>query len=102
MEYFSVLKRKENQAPVTPEYNSSYSRGRDQEACNSKSARANNSQELASKKHITKRPDKVAQVGDPEFKPQYQRERSWEPVAHTYNPSYTGGRDQEGHGSEPA
>jgi hypothetical protein len=23
-------------------------------------------------------------------------------VAHTYNPSYTGGRDQEDHGSKPA
>jgi hypothetical protein len=24
------------------------------------------------------------------------------PVAHTCNPSYSGGRDQEGHGSKPA
>jgi hypothetical protein len=23
------------------------------------------------------------------------------PVAHTYNPSYSGGRDQEAHGSKP-
>jgi hypothetical protein len=28
--------------------------------------------------------------------------RSGEPVAHTYNPSYSGGRDQEDHGSKPA
>jgi hypothetical protein len=27
---------------------------------------------------------------------------SWVPVAHTYNPSYSGGRDQEDHGSKPA
>jgi hypothetical protein len=26
---------------------------------------------------------------------------SWAPVAHTYNPSYSGGRDQEYHGSKP-
>jgi hypothetical protein len=26
----------------------------------------------------------------------------WAPVAHTYNPSYSGGRDQEDHGSKPA
>jgi hypothetical protein len=25
-----------------------------------------------------------------------------EPVAHAYNPSYAGGRDQEDHGSKPA
>jgi hypothetical protein len=27
---------------------------------------------------------------------------SWELVAHTHNPSYSGGRDQEDHGSKPA
>jgi hypothetical protein len=27
---------------------------------------------------------------------------SWEQVAHTCNPSYSGGRDQEDHGSKPA
>jgi hypothetical protein len=26
---------------------------------------------------------------------------SWPPVAHTYNLSYSGGRDQEGHSSKP-
>jgi hypothetical protein len=26
----------------------------------------------------------------------------WTPVAHTCNPSYSGGRDQEDHGSKPA
>jgi hypothetical protein len=26
---------------------------------------------------------------------------SWVPVAHTYNPSYSGGRDQEDHSSKP-
>jgi hypothetical protein len=26
----------------------------------------------------------------------------WVPVAHTYNPSYVGGWDQEDHGSKPA
>jgi hypothetical protein len=26
---------------------------------------------------------------------------SWAPMAHIYNPSYSGGRDQEGHGSKP-
>jgi hypothetical protein len=25
----------------------------------------------------------------------------WVPVAHTYNPHYSGGRDQEDHGSKP-
>jgi hypothetical protein len=34
-----------------------------------------------------------------EFKPQYCKKekmrRSWVPVAHTCNPSYSGGRDQE-------
>jgi hypothetical protein len=25
----------------------------------------------------------------------------WVPVAHTYNPSFSGGRDQEGSGSKP-
>jgi hypothetical protein len=35
---------------------------------------------------------------------QTQRESmlSLVPVAHTYNPSYSGGRDQEDHGSQPA
>jgi hypothetical protein len=27
---------------------------------------------------------------------------SWTPLAHTYNPSYSGGRDQEDHGSKSA
>jgi hypothetical protein len=27
---------------------------------------------------------------------------SWAPVAHTCDPSYSGGRDQEDHGSKPA
>jgi hypothetical protein len=27
---------------------------------------------------------------------------SWAPVAHAYNPSYRGGRDQEDQGSKPA
>jgi hypothetical protein len=26
----------------------------------------------------------------------------WAPVAHTHNPSYSGGRDQEDRGSKPA
>jgi hypothetical protein len=28
------------------------------------------------------------------------RNGCWTPVAHTYNPSYLGGRDQEDHGSQ--
>jgi hypothetical protein len=28
--------------------------------------------------------------------------RIWEPVAHTYNPAYTGSRNQEDHSSKPA
>jgi hypothetical protein len=28
--------------------------------------------------------------------------RSWAPAAHTCNPRYSGGRDQEDHGSKPA
>jgi hypothetical protein len=33
----------------------------------------------------------------------YKRIRlSWAPMAHTYNPSYTGSRDEENHGSKPA
>jgi hypothetical protein len=31
-----------------------------------------------------------------------ERKKDWEQVAHTYNPSYSGGRDQEAHGSKPA
>jgi hypothetical protein len=29
-------------------------------------------------------------------------ELSWEPVAYTCNPNYSGGRNQEDHGSKPA
>jgi hypothetical protein len=31
-----------------------------------------------------------------------KNKNSWAPVAHTYNPSYSGGRDQEDHDSKPA
>jgi hypothetical protein len=31
-----------------------------------------------------------------------KREYLWAPVAHTYSPSYSGGRDQEDHSSKPA
>jgi hypothetical protein len=49
-------------------------------------------------------------VQGPEFKPQYCQKKpqktknllGWTPVAHAYNPSYSGGRDQEDRGSEPA
>jgi hypothetical protein len=32
----------------------------------------------------------------------YFKKWSWEPVAHPYNPSYSGGRDWEDHNSKPA
>jgi hypothetical protein len=32
----------------------------------------------------------------------YKGNYGWVPVAHTYNPSYSGGRDQEDHGLKPA
>jgi hypothetical protein len=33
---------------------------------------------------------------------QFKSTFSWALVAHAYNPSYSGGRDQEDHGSKPA
>jgi hypothetical protein len=39
------------------------------------------------------------QVQSPKFKPQSQ---GWPLVAHTCNPSYSGGRDQEDRSSKPA
>jgi hypothetical protein len=32
----------------------------------------------------------------------YKKKLSWAPVAHTYNPSYSGGRDQEDRSLKPA
>jgi hypothetical protein len=32
----------------------------------------------------------------------YLKKNCWAPVAHACNPSYSGGRDQEDHGSKPA
>jgi hypothetical protein len=34
--------------------------------------------------------------------PLKMEKKGWAPVAHTCNPSYSGGRDQEDHGSKPA
>jgi hypothetical protein len=34
--------------------------------------------------------------------PAQQLKKKWEPVAHTYNPSYSGGRGQEDRGLKPA
>jgi hypothetical protein len=31
-----------------------------------------------------------------------KQRNSWVPMAHAYNPSYSGGRDQEDHGLKPA
>jgi hypothetical protein len=31
-----------------------------------------------------------------------QNAKGWEPVAHVYNPSYSGGKDQEDHDLKPA
>jgi hypothetical protein len=31
-----------------------------------------------------------------------KKKMSWEPVAHSCNPSYLGGKDQEDHSSKPA
>jgi hypothetical protein len=41
----------------------------------------------------------VQEKGEEGYKGEWQ---CWEPVAHAYNPSYVGGRDQEDQGSKPA
>jgi hypothetical protein len=64
-------------APVAHTHNPSYSGGRDQEDCNSKTAWANSSQDLVLKKthHLKKKKKRLvsgSSVG-PEFKPQYHK-----------------------------
>jgi hypothetical protein len=60
--------------------NPRYSGGRDQEDHSSKSAWANSMQDLISKKTLhNKRADGVAQGVDPEFKPQYCKNKHTKP-----------------------
>jgi hypothetical protein len=64
---------------------------------------ANSSQDpISKKKNFTKKVGGVAQGVGPKFKPQYQKKKALKkkqfepaPVAHTYNPVYSGIRDQE-------
>jgi hypothetical protein len=70
-------------------------------------SRKNSSQDPISKKPITKkRADEVAQGVGPEFKLKYHKKKkkmfSQALVAHTCNPSYSGGKDQEDPGSKLA
>jgi hypothetical protein len=55
--------------------NPSYSGGRDQEGCGSKSAQANSSQDPILKKTNTKRAGGVVQGEGPEFKPRYRKKK---------------------------
>jgi hypothetical protein len=58
---------------------------------------------LENTKH--KRGGGVAQGVGPEFKHWYRQKKAkacWELLAHTCNPSYSGGTDQEDHSSQPA
>jgi hypothetical protein len=60
------------QVPGSHDYNPSYSGGRDQEDPSSNPAWANSSQDLISKRPITKiKAGRVAQGVGPKFKPQY-------------------------------
>jgi hypothetical protein len=61
------INRQTRQAPVAHPCNPSYSGGRDQEDCGSRSAWANSSRDPISKN----RAGGVAQGEGPEFKPQY-------------------------------
>jgi hypothetical protein len=62
--------------PVAHTCNSSYSGGRDEEACNLKPARANSSQVPILKNPITKNwAGGVAQDEGPEFKPWYRKNK---------------------------
>jgi hypothetical protein len=46
---------------------------------------------------------KMEKMGERSQQQNYSRKfYSWALVAHTYNPSYSGGRDQEDRGSKPA
>jgi hypothetical protein len=66
----------------------SYSGGRDQEDCSSKTAQANSLRDLISKKKKKshKRDSGVAQGVAPEFKPQYhKKEKKLNPLPHLFH-----------------
>jgi hypothetical protein len=61
---------------VAHAYKPSYSCGRDQEDCSSKSAQTNSSPDPISKKNPSQKwADRVAQGEGPEFKPKYHRKK---------------------------
>jgi hypothetical protein len=69
--------------------NPSYSGGRDQEDCGSKSAWANSSRDPISKIPIIKRVGGVAQGEGPEFKSQYCKQNKTNKKNTSSNDSYT-------------